>query len=238
MSSIHTIKEELRELSNPEKIKGKARFFKNGKGQYGEGDIFLGLTMGEQRMIAKKFSYLSLPDVEQLLHSPEHEFRMVALLILVNKFKKGEDGIRSKIFQMYLDNTRWINNWDLVDASAYNIIGPYLLDRGDKMKILKQLALSDILWERRIAIVSTFTYVKQCSSTEVFELAEILLDDKEDLIHKAVGWMLREYGKRRNEMKLEKFLQKHYEKIPRTTLRYAIEKFPEEKRKDYLNGTI
>lgn len=229
---------ELQKLGNPQKSKNSAWFFKTGKGEYGEGDIFLGVTMPEQRKLIKKYLHLSLKEIKQLLQSPEHEFRMCALLILVEKFKKGTEADREKIYDLYLQNTRWINNWDLVDTSAEYIVGPWLEVRKEKMKILERLAKSESLWERRIAMLSTFCYIKKGNSKEAFQIAKLLLNDDEDLIHKAVGWMLREIGKRCSVEEEEMFLKKHYLNMPRTMLRYSIEHFPEGKRKAYLSGKI
>lgn len=232
------LQNELRKLGNPEKSKNSAWFFKTGKGQYGEGDIFIGVTMPEQRKLIKQYLHLSLKEIKQLLQSPEHECRMCALLILVEQFKKGTEEEKEKIYTLYLKNTKWINNWDLVDASAEHIVGPWLETRKEKMKVLKTMAKSISLWERRIAILSTFCYIKKGSSKEATEIARLLLTDKEDLIHKAVGWMLREIGKRCSVIEEEIFLKKHCNKMPRTMLRYAIEHFPEEKRKNYLNKKL
>lgn len=209
-------------------------FFKTDKGEYGEGDIFLGIKVPIQRIISKKYD-LGLEDIQKLLDSKIHEHRMCALFILINKYKKNQE-LKEEIFNFYLNNSKKINNWDLVDCSAPNIVGDFLLDRGDK-RILYLLAKSKNIWEKRIAIISTYTFIKHDKLGDTFEIAEILLKDEHDLIHKAAGWMLREAGKK-DEKALENFLKKHHEQMPRTMLRYAIEKFSDEKRNAYLWGEI
>ncbi len=210
------------------------RFFKTGKGEYGEGDRFLGIRVPVLRKLVGKYRELSLATVSSLLKSPYHEERLLALLLLVDRFCKGTQQDRSRIYNLYLENTKYINNWDLVDSSAHHIVGVYL-DGGDH-GILYTMASSSSLWERRIAIMSTFCFIKQGEYETTLQLARILLNDSEDLIHKAVGWMLREIGKRDVGTERE-FLDKHYQKMPRTMLRYAIERFPEDERKGYLHGT-
>jgi len=231
------LKQELTSLSNPEKAKILRKFFKTGKGQYGEGDIFLGLTSQQIKDIAKKFYDLNLSEMQNLLESKIHEERVCALRILVAKFNKfKKERIKQReIYEFYLKNSHRINNWDLVDLSAPNIVGEFL--QKEDASILRQLAKSSNLWERRIAIVSTYSFIRKRSFGETLVISEILLNDEHDLIHKAVGWMLREVGKR-NKNALEIFLQPRYKKMPRTMLRYAIEKFPEEERKKYLKGKI
>lgn len=228
MKNIH---EELKKLSDQERAAHLQKYFKTGKGEYGEGDVFLGLRVPAVRKIAKKFNNLSIDEAEKFLQSPYHEERLFALFILVDLFKKGNEEDKKKIYELYLKNTNFINNWDLVDVSAGTIVGAYLFKR-NKETIYK-LAQSENLWERRIAIMATFYFIAQNEFTDTLEIAEMLLNDKEDLIHKAVGWMLREIGKRNLEVE-ENFLKKHYLNMPRTMLRYAIEKFPEDKRKSYL----
>ncbi|MFQ5974984.1 MAG: DNA alkylation repair protein [Candidatus Hydrothermarchaeales archaeon] len=228
---LDQLKEDLLKLENPEKAKILSRFFKTGKGQYGEGDVFLGIKVPEQRKLAKKYKDLTLKDLQKLLKSKIHEHRLTALIILVNKFKKADEPGKKEIFNFYLKNTKNINNWDLVDGSAPNITGDYLLEK-DK-SILYKLAESDNLWERRIAILSTFRFIKNNEFEDALKISKMLLNDDHDLMHKAVGWMLREIGKRDLE-KEEQFLKKHCKEMPRTMLRYAIEKFDENKRKAYL----
>ncbi|MDP2638812.1 MAG: DNA alkylation repair protein, partial [Candidatus Azambacteria bacterium] len=181
---------DLNVLANPEKAKFVAGYFKTGKGQYGEGDVFLGLTVPAQRKIAKKYLNLTLLDLEKLIHNKIHEHRLTGLMILYKKFNKAQEKERKKIYKFYLKNTKWVNNWDLVDLSAREIIGGYLLDKN--RKILYKLAKSNNLWERRIAVISTFAFIRNRDFKDTLKIAEILLHDKHDLIHKAVGWMLRE----------------------------------------------
>lgn len=222
--------------SDAEKAHLLMRFFKTGKGQYGEADIFCGITVPVSRTIANTYKELPLSDVATLLKSNIHEERLIALLILVSKFVKGDEKVRKEIFDLYLAHTTHINNWDLVDLSAYKIVGEYLKKRD--RSILLTLARSQNLWERRIAMIATFAFIKNSESEMTFTIADILLHDKHDLIQKAVGWMLREVGKRISEESLESFLQSRYKTIPRTMLRYAIERFPMEKRRRYLQGLL
>lgn len=228
---LQELLKELKSLADPERATHSQRYFKTGKGEYGEGDVFLGLNMGQQRQISKKYKEIDLADVQKLLNSDIHEQRMIGVLILVDKFSKSENG--KEIFDFYVANAKRVNNWDLVDLSAPNIVGSYLLNKSKD--ILYKLAKSKNLWERRISIISTFAFIGRNELEDSLKLAEILLKDKHDLIHKAVGWVLREIGKR-DEKVLEDFLKTHYEKIPRTTLRYAIERFEEGRRKNYLKG--
>src|SRR3989344_4326457 len=228
---LSSLQNEFKLLADAERALISQRFFKTGPGQYGEGDIFVGLTVPQMRLLAKKYHNLSLMDIEKLLRSKIHEVRFLALVILVNQFKKADEKIQEQIYNFYLKHTKHINNWDLVDTSAAYIVGPFLQNK-DKT-ILTKLAHSKNLWERRIALLSTFHYIKQGEADETFRIAELLLADKHDLIHKAVGWMLREMGKRSSPA-LRKFLDKNAKDMPRTALRYAIEKFPERERLKYL----
>ena len=230
-NELKNIKEELQNIQDPEKAKILSKFFKTGKGQYGEGDIFLGIKVPDQRKTAKKYSNITLDDIGQLLKSNIHEFRLTSILILVLKYKKEDFDGKKEIVDFYLGHMKNINNWDLVDSSAPYILGDFLLDK-DK-SILYRLARSDNLWERRTAILSTFAFIKNNKFEDALNIAQILLFDKHDLIHKAVGWMLREIGKR-DERTEEEFLEKHYRKMPRTMLRYSIEKFDKDKRNFYL----
>jgi len=210
-----------------------SRFFKTGPGEYGEGDVFIGVKVPDKRRVARKYRSLPLDEVIKLLQSKIHDHRQTALFILVGQFQKAGPDLQKEIYQLYLDNTPHINNWDLVDCSAPKIIGAYLLDKAAERKILYRLAKSKSLWERRITILSTYTFIKGEQFADTLKIAELLLHDEHDLIHKAVGWMLREVGKR-DQTEEEKFLKKHYREMPHTMLRYAIEKFPEEKRQHYL----
>jgi 3-methyladenine DNA glycosylase AlkD len=226
---------DLNKVSSPKRAKVNQWFFKTGPGQYGEGDIFLGVTMPDARKVAKKYSELSIKEVEKLLHSKIHEQRMVALLIWTYQFEKADEKIRKKIYQTYLKNTKWINNWDLVDVTTPKIVGVFLLDKNKN--ILYKLAKSKNLWEKRIAILATFPFIRNEQFKDTLEISSMLLSDGHDLMHKAVGWMLREVGKR-DEKVLKKFLKDNYSDLPRTTLRYAIERFPEDLRKKFLLGDI
>ena len=231
-NELTNIKKELNKIQDPEKAKILLKFFKTGKGQYGEGDVFLGIKVPEQRKIAKKYSGILLDDIDHLLKSNIHEFRLTSLLILVLKYRKEDFNGKKEIVDFYFSHMENINNWDLVDSSAPYILGDFLLDK-DK-SILYRLAKSDNLWKRRIAILSTFAFIKNNQFEDALNIAEILLFDKHDLIHKAVGWMLREIGKK-DEITEEEFLEKHHRKMPRTMLRYAIEKFDNDKKKFYLS---
>jgi len=233
--AIKHIQARLEELGDEERAKILQRFFKTGPGEYGEGDQFLGIRVPVLRKLAKEFRHIKAGEVKKLLRSPFHEERLLALLILVLKYSKGNEAARKRIYDLYMGHTDFINNWDLVDASAEHIVGAFLMDRSKQP--LYRLSKSDHLWERRISIMATFHYIKQGEFSETLKISEMLISDPEDLIHKAVGWMLREIGKRELELE-ETFLKKHYTKMPRTMLRYAIEKFPEPKRQRYLKGKI
>jgi 3-methyladenine DNA glycosylase AlkD len=233
--TLAAIRAELHELGNPARGAHSQRFFKTGPGQYGEGDKFLGLTVPEMRGIVRKYRELDDAAVHEMLLSPWHEERLVALLIMVEAYDRGDDPRRANIHRAYLANTSRINNWDLVDASAGDIVGQHL-EAGD-ITLLERLARSESLWERRIAIVSTFHFIKRNEFRPTLKIATLLLGDSQDLIHKATGWMLREVGKR-DRKALDRFLKKQYKRMPRTMLRYAIERHPERVRKQYLGGTI
>ncbi len=233
--SLSEIQAELRKLADKETAENSQRFFKTGKGQYGEGDVFLGIRVPVLRQTAKKYISAPLPVCHGLLKSIYHEERLFALIILVMAYKNADPDGQKRIYDFYLSNARHVNNWDLVDLSAQYIVGTYLRDR-DK-KVLYQLAVSESLWERRIAIISSLDFIRQNEFDDAMRISQILLNDKEDLIHKAVGWMLREIGKRDLAAE-EGFLKKHYQKMPRTMLRYAIEKFEEKKRLGYLKGSL
>lgn len=229
------ISRSLKKLGNLSIAEHSKRFFKTGKGEYGEGDRFLGIRVPVIRKQVKKYIHLSINQVAVLLKSPFHEERLFALLMLVEKFSRGNDKEKEEIYELYLANIKTINNWDLIDISAGHIVGHYLHDK-DK-KVLYHLAKSGNMWKRRIAIMSTFYFIKNNNFDETLKISGMLLDDTEDLIHKAVGWMLREVGKRNIEVE-EKYLVKHYKKMPRTMLRYSIEKFQKDKRQAYLKGKI
>ena len=233
---LNELKKDLCALADPEKAKILQRFFKTGPGEYGEGDIFLGLMVPKIRALSKKYIRLNIRDAEILLRSPIHEERLCALFILVLKFEKGAARERAEIYRSYLKNAGNINSWDLVDLTADRIVGAFL--RGRDKSILYKLARSKNMWERRIAIMATFHFIKNGSSRHTFAVAGVLLNDAHDLIHKAVGWMLREVGKRIDINAEERFLKNRYKKMPRTMLRYAIERFPESKRRAYLRGVV
>lgn len=232
MTDIQLIKKEAGVLATPQRAQVLARYFKTGPGQYGEGDIFLGLTADQIKKLADKYRNISLENIRELLQDKIHEHRSIALGILSRQFDKADPEKKKTIYHFYLKNTKFINNWDLVDSSASNIVGAYLQDINRLP--LYQLAKSKNLWERRIAIMSTLTFIRQNQFEDTLKISRILLKDPHDLIHKAVGWMLREVGKR-NQGEEEKFLKKYADQMPRTMLRYTIEKFSPEKRKYYLN---
>lgn len=233
--NLSQIRKAISKEKNPAQAINLQRFFKTGKGDYGEGDIFYGIKVPVQRGIAKLFKDLSLIDLKKLIHSKVHEERLIAAFILIDQFKEGDHKKKKVIYDFYLKNRKGINNWDLVDLSAPKIVGAYLIDK--EKDLLYKFARSEDLWEKRISIISTQAFIREHYFEDTLKISEILLNDKHDLIHKAVGWMLREVGNR--DLKTEEeFLQKHYKTMPRTMLRYAIEKFPEKKRKSYLEGKI
>jgi len=227
---LNQIKKDLNKLGSKKRAEASAWYFKTGKGEYGQGDVFLGLTSQQTKDVAKKyFGEITFSDLQKLLNSKIHEHRMAGLRMMVSKYQKGED--KTKVFNFYLKNTKRINNWDLVDVSALRIVGDYLLDKD--RSILYKLAKSKNLWEKRISAISTFRFIKENDFKDSLNIAEILLNDEHDLIHKAVGWMLREIGKK-NQGVEERFLKKYYKVMPRTMLRYAIERFEKNKRKFYM----
>lgn len=231
MDSLSKLKKEIKKASNYKQAKLLERFFKTGKGQYGEGDIFLGIKVPVQRKIAKKYTDLALSDLKKIITSKFHEYRLIALFILIDQYKKANLAKKKIIFNFYLKHSKNINNWDLVDLSAPNILGHYLLDK--KRTLLYKLAKSKNLWQKRISIIATAAFIRNNQFVETLKISRILLNDDHDLIHKAVGWMLRELGKR-NQALEENFLKKYYRQMPRTMLRYAIEKFSSSKRRFYL----
>jgi 3-methyladenine DNA glycosylase AlkD len=230
---LHDIRSKLRKLGNKQRARILQGYFKTGQGGYGKGDIFIGVRVPEIRKLAGEYQDISTTDVQKLLKSPIHEERLLALIILVIKYSKGNDVVKKRIYRLYLKNTRHINNWDLVDLSAEKIVGDYLTDKSKEP--LYNLAKSNSLWERRISIMATFHFIRQNNFVETLRVVTVLLSDKEDLIHKAAGWMLREIGKRHMSTE-EKFLNEHSREMPRTMLRYAIERFPESKRQSYIKG--
>ena len=236
--NLTDLKTELSKRSSPEKAAFFPRFFKTGPGQYGENDLFMGVTVPDCRFVAKQFKALPREDVMALLRSKWHEERLVALLILGMQYQKADENTQTEIYNIYLANTAWINNWDLVDLSCRDIVGAYLYHHPDQQSTLDRLATSNLLWDRRIAIISTFYFLMRGEPTPTLRIAETLLSDTHDLIQKANGWMLREMGKRIDRSLLVTFLKDHYANIPRTTLRYAIEHFPLEVRKKYLAGNF
>jgi len=228
---LATLRKDLRTASTPEHARVAQSFFKTAPGQYGEGDRFLGIRVPVIRTFVRKYETLSLQDIDSLLDSPWHEERIVALLILVRRYERGDNTDRDAIYDLYLRKTARINNWDLVDCSAPQIVGVHLRDR-DRAP-LYVLAKSPALWERRIAMLATLHYIREGDFRDAFAIAALLLDDRQDLIHKATGWMLREIGNRDRAAE-ERFLRKHAARMPRTMLRYAIEKFPAALRRTYL----
>ncbi|HVZ58708.1 MAG TPA: DNA alkylation repair protein [Patescibacteria group bacterium] len=236
--SLLSLRDEIKHTANKTRAEHMMAYFQTGKGGYGAEDVFVGLTVPQSRTIAKKFSDLPLLQIEELMISKVHEERLIALFILVQRFKKANPELRKEIFDFYFHHTKYVNNWDLVDASAGYIVGGYLWGNKDVLKVLTKLARSNDLWEKRIAIIATFEFIYHGEAETTLHIAEILLHDRHDLIHKAVGWMLREVGKRVSQETEEDFLRTRYKTMPRTTLRYAIERFPEERRLAYLKGNI
>ena len=235
MSDLQKLIKEIKSHENKPQASILQRFFKTGPGQYGAGDYFLGLKVPLQRLLARKYIHLSLPDIERLLESKIHEFRLIGLLILVDQYEKSADkSVKKKIVDFYLAHTARINNWDLVDLSVYKILGDFLLTEKQALKILERLAGSKNIWERRLAMVATYAFIKKGQAEPTLQLAEKLMPDDHDLIHKAVGWMLREIGKRIDKNILIGFLDKHYSHLPRTALRYSIEHLSAREKERYL----
>jgi 3-methyladenine DNA glycosylase AlkD len=244
MTNLNSLLAEFEKKANPSKAMLLSGFFKTGKGEYGEGDIFLGLTVPEQRVLAKKYVHLSFDEIQCLVSSKIHEHRLTGLIILTYQYenirksktdRKEKKKRKKEIFDFYLANAKNINNWDLVDVTCPRIVGDFLLDKNEKeRKILYRLANSKNLWEKRIAIISTAMFIRENKFEDTLRISEILMQDKHDLIHKAVGWMLREVGKK-NEKVEKQFLDKHAKHMPRTMLRYALEKFSENDKKYYMN---
>ena len=230
----HDVQIALRNVADPIRATQTARFFKTGPGQYGEGDKFLGVTVPNTRKIVKVFHDLPLSEVEKLLISDWHEDRLAALLILVWKYPRATAAAQREIYEFYLTHTTYINNWDFVDASAEHIVGPYLTGKPEKMDVLRKLARADSIWDRRIAMLATFHYIRQGRADEALDIIDILLHDTHDLIRKATGWMLREIGKRVDRDILLTYLDAHAHDMPRTTLRYAIEHLSVEQKQHYM----
>lgn len=231
MNQLNQIKLDLEAVATKERAQVSQRYFKTGKGEYGEGDIFIGTTVPQTREIAKKYKNLSLNEISELLKSKIHEHRLIALYILADKYKASKELEKQEICDFYLNHTKHINNWDLVDSSAHLILGEHISNK-DK-SILEKLSKSEDLWERRISIIATLQFIRKNQFQETFKIATVLLNDKHDLIHKAVGWMLREIGKK-DKKELINFLNKHYKTMPRTMLRYAIERLSREEKEHYM----
>ena len=232
-SSSKAIRDELARAADPEKAAFYPRFFKTGPGEYAEGDVFLGVTVPEQRKLARRHKDLPLEQLGELLRSEVHEHRLTGFLILVAKFERADEAGRGRLFAFCREHLTGLNNWDLVDTVAPRLVGAYLLEHPELMPLLYEFARSPVLWERRIAIMSTLAFIRAGDFTHTLKLAELLLHDEHDLMHKAVGWMLREVGNR-DLASEESFLSRHAREMPRTMLRYAIEKFPKAKREHYL----
>ena len=229
--TITAVRKALRDAANPKDAVFLQRFFKTGPGQYGEGDQFLGIRVPATRTLARQFADLPLAEIEKLLGDKWHEARLLALVLLVGRYERGDDAERRRVYRLYLANTDRINNWDLVDLSAPNIVGAHLEPR--PRAPLDKLAKSKSLWERRIAIVATYWFIRRRQFGDTFRISTALLGDRHDLIHKAVGWMLREVGKR-DEAALESYLDLHATTMPRTALRYSIERMTPERRAHYM----
>lgn len=235
MNDLSALQNALQTLANPHKQRTLQRFFKTAQGEYAEGDIFLGITVPEQRRLIKQFQYVALQDIETLLQNNIHEYRFCALLLFIHQYQTGDNHVKKSIFELYIKySATWINNWDLVDLSAPPIMGDFIYQQ-DGFEILEQFAQSSTLWQRRIAIVSTLYFIRRDVFQPTLKICEQLLFDRHDLIHKACGWMLREVGKR-NESILVDFLEQHCSQMPRTMLRYSIEKFSPSQRKYFLNN--
>lgn len=225
---------ELRAHANPAKAKILQRFFKTAPGEYAAGDWFLGVTVPQQRVIARQFRAAPLRDVRRLLHSPWHEERLVALFIMVDQFERGNAAERDRLVQLYLRNTKYVNNWDLVDSSADKLLGEYLYQTKSSFQLLRTLARSRLLWDRRIAMIATFVFIKHGDPSPTLTIAHLLVHDEHDLVQKAVGWMLREVGKRCSQIQANQFLERFAVTMPRIALRYAIEHLPRRRQQYFL----
>jgi len=235
MSSLRDLRAGLKNEASQKQAAIYSSFFKTGPGEYGEGDVFIGVKVPVLRKLAREYRDLALRDVERLLGSEIHEERMLALLIMMLQFQKGDARARAAVYRLFVEQIKQVDNWDLVDTSVPTIVGGHLAGRSRRP--LHTWARSRDLWRRRVAIIATFHFIRAGEFDETLKIAELLLHDEHDLIHKAVGWMLREVGKRDRKVE-ERFLEKHYREMPRTMLRYAIERFPERRRKAYLRGTV
>jgi 3-methyladenine DNA glycosylase AlkD len=233
--TLTELRADFRGLGNPDDVENLSRFFKCGTGEYGEGDRFLGIRVPVTRKAVKRYRGVAQKTILSLLRSPYHEERLLAVLLLVDNYERGDAAIRQAIFETYLANREGLNNWDIIDSSAYKIVGPWLADK--PRDVLYELAAAKSLWDRRIAMLSCYHFIKHKDFEDALRIAALLRDDSEDLIHKAVGWMLREIGNR-DRSREEQFLKKYYAKMPRTMLRYAIEKFSKDERRAYLDGRI
>ncbi|MBI3396430.1 MAG: DNA alkylation repair protein [Spirochaetia bacterium] len=227
----------MRSAANAKDAVNLARYFKTGPGDYGEGDVFLGLRVPAIRTLVREFRGMPHPEIKRMVSSKYHEERLAALLLMVDAYKRADDALRERIYKLYLSSRKYINNWDLVDLSAPNIVGAWSLSTGQGMDVIRSLAKSKSLWDRRISVLATFAFIKEDQFDLPLEMALTHLHDKHDLMHKAAGWMLREIGSRDQDV-LEGFLKTHCRVMPRTMLRYAIEKFPDAKRRAYLAGTV
>lgn len=225
----------LRSVADAARVPDLQRFFKTGPGGYAEGDRFLGATVPQVRQLVRWCDELPLAEVKPLVRSAYHEERLLGLLILVRRYQRGSEALREKVYRLYVSHLRWINNWDLIDVTAEHVVGAWLWERD--RGFLHECARSRNLWKRRVAILATFHFIKRQQYEDTLRLAKVLLQDEHDLIHKAVGWMLREIGNRDRAVE-EAFLREHYRTMPRTMLRYAIEKFPEARRQAYLRGRV
>jgi len=225
----------FKQLGNKEVANHSQRFFKTGKGEYGEGDIFLGIRVPVVRKLVKEYLALPLEEIPNILQSQYHEMRLFAVILMTEKYKKADEKTKKAIYQLYISNLDFVNNWDIVDASAHKIVGPYLMNKDRKP--LYKLAKSNNIWRRRVSVISTFHFIDNGQFDDALNISLLLINDTHDLIHKATGWVLREVGKKNNKVE-EEFLISNYKNMPRTMLRYAIEKFPEKKRKAYLHGKV
>jgi 3-methyladenine DNA glycosylase AlkD len=238
MATADDVRSALRVHASAQKAALLARYFKTGPGEYGEGDVFLGVMVPQSRAVARRFRDLPMTQVQELLASPVHEERLCALFILVAQYEHGDDGTKDRVVRLYLRSTKYINNWDLVDCSAPRILGAHLRATKGSGSVLVKLARSRNLWERRIAIIATSSFITAGRHLPTLNIARMLLTDQHELIHKAVGWMLREVGKRIDRETEEEFLRRHYRTMPRTMLRYALERFPKRLQQAYLAGRI